>query len=70
MVELTKEWVNLAVKEVIRAKEVKDGPIFENIVDGDKVDTFCLSFTQVLRAGRRALLRHRSIHGDSGPRDR
>jgi phenylphosphate carboxylase beta subunit len=40
MVELTKEWVSLAVKEVIRAKEVTDGPIFENIVDGDKVDTF------------------------------
>jgi phenylphosphate carboxylase beta subunit len=40
MVELTKEWVNLAVKEVIPAKELKDGPIFENIVDGDKIDTF------------------------------
>ena len=40
MVQLTKEWVNLAVKEVIPAKQVKDGPIFENIVEGDKVDTF------------------------------
>lgn len=40
MVELTKEWAQLAVKEVITAKEVKDGPIFENIVEGDKVDTF------------------------------
>ena len=40
MVELTKEWVSVAVKEVIRAKEVKDGPIFENVVEGDKVDTF------------------------------
>lgn len=40
MVQLTKEWVNLVVKEVIPAKEVKDGPIYENIVDGDKVDTF------------------------------
>lgn len=40
MVELTKEWVNLAVKEVIPAKELPDGPIFENIVDGDKIDTF------------------------------
>ncbi|MCX5812425.1 MAG: phenylphosphate carboxylase subunit beta [Proteobacteria bacterium] len=40
LVNLTKEWVNLAVKEVIPAKEVTDGPIFENIVDGDKVDTF------------------------------
>ena len=28
MVQLTKEWVNVAVKEVIRAKEQKDGPIF------------------------------------------
>jgi len=40
MVQLTKEWVNLAVKEVIQAKEVKDGPIFENIVDGPNVDIF------------------------------
>jgi len=40
LVELTKEWVNLSVKDVILAKEAKDGPIFENIVDGDKVDTF------------------------------
>lgn len=40
MVELTKEWVNLAVKEVIPAKELKDGPIFENTLEGDKVDTF------------------------------
>ena len=46
MVELTKEWVNLAVKEVIPAKEVKDGPIFENIVDGDKVDTFAFPSPQ------------------------
>ena len=40
LVELTKEWVNIAVKDVIRAKEQKEGPIFENIVDGDKIDTF------------------------------
>ena len=40
LVELTKEWVNLAVKEVIPAKEVKDGPILENVVEGDKIDTF------------------------------
>src|SRR4030042_3808428 len=40
MVQLTKEWVNVAVKEVIRAKEKKDGPIFENILDDDKVDNF------------------------------
>lgn len=40
MVQLTKEWVSTAVKALTPAKEVKDGPIFENIVDGDKVDTF------------------------------
>ena len=40
LVELTKEWVNIAVKDVIRAKEQKEGPIFENIVDGNKIDTF------------------------------
>src|SRR4030042_6505190 len=40
LVELTKEWVSLSVKDVIMAKEQKEGPIFENIVDGDKIDTF------------------------------
>lgn len=39
MVQLTREWVNTAVKALTPAKEVKDGPIFENILDGDKVDT-------------------------------
>ena len=46
MVDLTKEWVNLAVAEVIPAKEVKDGPIFENIVESDKVDTFAFPSPQ------------------------
>jgi phenylphosphate carboxylase beta subunit len=40
MVQLTREWINLSVKGVITAKEQKDGPVFENIVDGEKVDTF------------------------------
>ncbi len=40
MVDLTKEWVSVAVKELIPAREVKDGPIFENVVEGDNVDTF------------------------------
>jgi len=40
MVQLTQEWVNTAVKALTPAKEVKEGPIFENILDGDKVDTF------------------------------
>ncbi len=40
MVQLTKEWVNTAVKALTPAKEVKDGPIFENILEGDKIDTF------------------------------
>jgi len=40
MVQLTREWVNTAVKALTPAKEVKDGPIFENILEGDKVDTF------------------------------
>ena len=48
MVDLTKEWVNLAVAEVIPAKEVKDGPIFENIVEADKVDTFAFPSPEVL----------------------
>jgi phenylphosphate carboxylase beta subunit len=40
MVDLTKEWVNAVVKDVIPAEEVNDGPIFENILEGDKIDTF------------------------------
>ena len=40
MVGLTKEWMKTAIKEIIPAKEQKDGPIFENIVDGDKIDIF------------------------------
>ena len=46
MVGLTKEWVEAATKEVIPAKEVKDGPIFENIVEGDKVDAFAFPSPQ------------------------
>jgi 4-hydroxy-3-polyprenylbenzoate decarboxylase len=38
MVQLTREWMNLAVQEVIPAKEENDGPIFENILKGDMVD--------------------------------
>lgn len=40
MVGLTKEWVNAAVADLIPAEEVDDGPIFENIIEGDKIDTF------------------------------
>lgn len=40
MVDLTREWLNLSAKGVIPAKEITDGPIFENIVDSDKVDIF------------------------------
>lgn len=40
MVQLTREWVNTAVKALTPAKEVKDGPIFENILEGDKINTF------------------------------
>lgn len=46
MVELTREWVKLAVKGVIPATEQKDGPIFENIVEGDKVDAFAFPSPQ------------------------
>ena len=48
MVELTKEWVEAATKEVTPAKEVKDGPIFENILEGDKVDTLAFPSPQFL----------------------
>jgi 4-hydroxy-3-polyprenylbenzoate decarboxylase len=38
MIQLTKEWMNLAIRELIPAQERKDGPIFENIIDGEKID--------------------------------
>jgi UbiD family decarboxylase len=34
LVELTKEWVSLSVKDVILAKEVKEGPSFMNSMAG------------------------------------
>ena len=40
MIQLTRTWMNSAVKELIPAREREDGPIFENILDGDKVDVF------------------------------
>lgn len=40
MVQLTKEWMNLAIGELIPAQEKKDGPIFENIVDDEKIDAY------------------------------
>jgi 4-hydroxy-3-polyprenylbenzoate decarboxylase len=46
MVQLTREWVNTAVKALTPAKEVKDGPVFENILDGDKVNTFAFPSPQ------------------------
>ncbi len=48
MVQLTKEWVNTAVKALTPAKEVKDGPIFENILDAEKVNTFAFPIAKVL----------------------
>src|SRR4030042_1191620 len=38
MVQLTKEWETIAVRTDIRAKEQKEGPLFENILAGDKAD--------------------------------
>ena len=70
MVDLTREWVALAVKEVIRAREMKDGPVFENILDGEKVDTFAFPSPKFYEARRRAVLWHCCLHGRPGPRDR
>ncbi len=40
MVELTKEWVAVSNEKLVQAAEVKEGPIFENVLDGDKVNIF------------------------------
>ena len=38
MTKISHEWMKMSIGEVKRAKEVSDGPIFENIIDGDDVD--------------------------------
>ncbi len=38
MTELSHEWMKMSIGEVTRAKEVKDGPIFENIIEEDAVN--------------------------------
>jgi len=40
MHELTMKWVELIGREKIAPKELKTGPILENIIEGDKVDLF------------------------------
>ncbi len=38
MVDLSYEWMRLSVGEVIRAKEVETGPVFENIIEEADID--------------------------------
>ncbi|HXZ29658.1 MAG TPA: phenylphosphate carboxylase subunit beta [Dehalococcoidia bacterium] len=42
LIQLAKEWVNLTSKARIPPREVSDGPVMENVVEGDKVDLFSL----------------------------
>jgi 4-hydroxy-3-polyprenylbenzoate decarboxylase len=42
MVEISHEWMKMSIGEVIRAKEVENGPIFENIIEEDDVNVFDL----------------------------
>jgi 4-hydroxy-3-polyprenylbenzoate decarboxylase len=42
MVEISHEWMKMSIGEVIRAKEVEDGPIFENMIGEDDVNVFDL----------------------------
>lgn len=42
MAELSYEWMKMSIGDVIRAKEVKDGPIFENVIEEDDVNVFDL----------------------------
>ena len=42
MVDISREWMKMSIGEVIRAKEVEDGPVFENIIDEDDVNVFDL----------------------------
>jgi 4-hydroxy-3-polyprenylbenzoate decarboxylase len=42
MVEISHEWMKMSIGEVIRAREVEDGPIFENMIEEDDVNVFDL----------------------------
>ncbi len=42
MAELSHQWMKMSIGEVIRAKEVKEGPVFENIIEEDDVNVFDL----------------------------
>ena len=40
MIDLTRAWMNMAIRNLTPAKEQEGGPIFENTVDEEKVDVF------------------------------
>lgn len=40
MCELSKAWMEMSIGEVIRSKEVKNGPVFENIIEEEDVNIF------------------------------
>ena len=42
MAELSYQWMKKSVGDVIRAKEVESGPVFENIIEGDDVNVLDL----------------------------
>ncbi len=42
MAELSHQWMKMSIGDVIRAKEVESGPIFENIIEEDDVNVFDL----------------------------
>ncbi len=49
---------------------VNDGPIFENVIEGDADRRFEISGAAPSRRGQGALHRHRLLRGDPGPRRR
>ena len=40
MCEMSRQWMQLAIKKLIPPVEVKDGPILENILEGDQINLF------------------------------
>jgi len=40
MCDLTQEWMKLAIKDLIPVKEIKTGPILENVVEGKEINLF------------------------------
>ena len=54
----------------LKPRFVNDGPIFENVIEGDAIDVLKFPVPRHHEAGQGALHRHRLLRGHQGPRRR